>query len=384
MMILFHRAMLADSVRCKAYKKAIFEVVRPGDIVLDIGTGTGLLAYFAVMAGAKRVYAIEVGDIIEYARKIAAANHWADKVVFIKDLSTHVTLNEKVDVVVSEIMGSMAIEEDIVTYMADAKSRFLRQGGILVPSQIDIEMAPIDSPDSHRNLIGSWGRRYGIDFGPIREKAVNCKYTQPLSRENLIASSQKIHTMDLYGLNPADTVINRSLCFHIKRRGMVHGLAGWFTARLTDNVVISTFSKSKPTHWGTYFFPIQKPISVKRGERIFVKVSAHTCLDSTIWSWSIENESGVRYNHSAFKNISLGKKKWLRFADDLTPVVGEREKEIVQFVMDQSDGRHSVRQISQEILKRYPELFPTYDKAKNTVVHTLSNTTFNTPGSPKQ
>src|SRR6185503_9679007 len=54
-----HRAMLADRVRVDAYASAIRAVVKPGDLVLDLGTGTGILAFLACEAGARHVFAID-------------------------------------------------------------------------------------------------------------------------------------------------------------------------------------------------------------------------------------------------------------------------------------------------------------------------------------
>ena len=68
--ILEHNALLSDQVRTEAYDKAISEVVQSGDIVADIGTGSGILAFLAVRAGAKRVYAIEKESVIEEARQL--------------------------------------------------------------------------------------------------------------------------------------------------------------------------------------------------------------------------------------------------------------------------------------------------------------------------
>ena len=76
----FHRMLIADRVRSDAYQRAIRALVREGDVVLDIGTGSGLLAMFACQAGASRVYAVERTSIASVARELARANGFADRI----------------------------------------------------------------------------------------------------------------------------------------------------------------------------------------------------------------------------------------------------------------------------------------------------------------
>jgi protein arginine N-methyltransferase 1 len=61
----YHHTMLADKVRMQRYLQAILKAVEPGDVVLDIGSGTGILAYFAPKACVKRVYTVKQELIIE-------------------------------------------------------------------------------------------------------------------------------------------------------------------------------------------------------------------------------------------------------------------------------------------------------------------------------
>jgi len=89
--------MLCDKVRMVAYQKAIHEVVKKGDIVADIGTGSGIMAFFALQAGASKVYAIGQSDIILEAEKLAQINKLADKITFIRGLSDQLEIPEKVE-----------------------------------------------------------------------------------------------------------------------------------------------------------------------------------------------------------------------------------------------------------------------------------------------
>ena len=99
----FHRLLLEDSVRTESFRRAIAKVVKEGDVVVDLGAGTGILSYFACQAGAARVYAIESDSIIEVARLVARQNGMDDRITFIKESSWMTNLPEHVDVVVSEV-----------------------------------------------------------------------------------------------------------------------------------------------------------------------------------------------------------------------------------------------------------------------------------------
>src|ERR1044071_9186116 len=92
--------MIADFGRTAAYAKALERRVTPESVVVDIGTGTGIFALLAARLGARKVYAIDPSDAIEYGRRIAAANGLSERVDFIQGLSTDIQLPEKADVIV--------------------------------------------------------------------------------------------------------------------------------------------------------------------------------------------------------------------------------------------------------------------------------------------
>jgi len=88
-----------------AYVEALRRTVTPGSLVLDVGTGAGILALVACRFGARRVYAIEPSNIVEVGREIASANQYADRITFFQQRSEQVQLPERVDVIVSDIRG---------------------------------------------------------------------------------------------------------------------------------------------------------------------------------------------------------------------------------------------------------------------------------------
>ena len=301
--------MLEDRVRCQLYQRAIEEIVKPKHVVCDIGTGSGLLAFFAIQAGAEKVYAIERTDIIKDAERVAKENGWDDRIVFIKKDSSKVILPEKVDVIVSELIGHFALEEDLLRYVIDAKKRFLKKRGILIPSFIEMFLAPIEAPGIYRREIDFWSKKiYGINFSFAKEEAVNRRYIKMLNSRNLLASPRKIHSLNFYKMNDSRNLyVNKSSKFIVVRKGCFHGFAGWFRARLFPNVLLSTSPKSKPTHWKNSFFPIQEPLPANKGDVLKVRLAAYPMFGQIIWSWTVEAKK-ILFKHSTLRGIPISKR----------------------------------------------------------------------------
>ena len=110
----YHLSMLVDDVRTGAYRQAISQVVKSGDVVVDVGCGSGILTFLACRAGARHVYAIESEPVIEMAKLVAGQNGFQDKVTFLNDVSFKVDIQERADVIVTETMGTFGFEEGIL------------------------------------------------------------------------------------------------------------------------------------------------------------------------------------------------------------------------------------------------------------------------------
>ena len=128
-----HEEMLSDSVRVEVYHQGIHRNIQPGDVVLDLGTGTGLLAFMAAKAGASKVYAVEHSDFIDVAREIAQHNNITN-IEFVQANSREFTPPEKVDVVLHEQMGDELFNENMVDNLLDLRNRVLAPGCLLYTS----------------------------------------------------------------------------------------------------------------------------------------------------------------------------------------------------------------------------------------------------------
>jgi type I protein arginine methyltransferase len=121
----FHDLLLGDELRMAAFRAAIDEVIFPGCTVLDLGTGTGILAEWALRAGAGTVYGIELNaSLLESAVERIAAAGYSSRFSPVLGVSFDVNLPESVDVIVSETMGNLADNEGFVDILKDARRRF--------------------------------------------------------------------------------------------------------------------------------------------------------------------------------------------------------------------------------------------------------------------
>ena len=154
------QACLYDQRRVNYLKQAIFEAVCPGDIVVDAGSGTGVLGLIAVQAGASKVYCIEPNaEYVDVIKHNAVNNGMADKIVAIQGDATSIALPEPVDVIVCEVISGGFFYEPQLQIMSNTR-RFLKPGGRTVPASMDNFIELIDAQDELYGLRFSFDTRY--------------------------------------------------------------------------------------------------------------------------------------------------------------------------------------------------------------------------------
>lgn len=173
-----HAKMLGDEDRTRAFLDALAEVVKDDDVVVDIGTGTGVLALGAARAGARRVFAIESSSIADTAAAMFERNLSLGQVTLLRGWSNRLTLPERASVLVSETVGNQALGEEIVESVLDANKRLLTPDARRIPSRIKIHAQPCVVPQALRDKhaftpenVTRWTEMYGIDFSPLRDAA---------------------------------------------------------------------------------------------------------------------------------------------------------------------------------------------------------------------
>src|SRR5207244_7732448 len=151
-----HRALIEDSVRTTAYAEAIARVVRAGDVVLDLGSGCGVLAILACRAGARKVFAVEQGHMADIASMLAANNDCGDRIAVLHARSFDVELPERAGVLITETLGNLGFDEQILPSVLDARKRLIAEGARIVPARVALVAAPVTAAAVHEREVAFW------------------------------------------------------------------------------------------------------------------------------------------------------------------------------------------------------------------------------------
>jgi len=280
-----HTRMLNDKRRVTAYLAAIAKIVRPGDVVLDIGTGTGILALAAARAGARRVYAIESTHIADAARQLAAANGMADRITVVQGWSSAVELPERADVLLmSELMGRDLFGERALSATSDARRRFLHAGSRYIPSVVRLYALLLEAPipiqaqmTFSQAAVSNWSEWYGFSFEALHEAAgqgSQKRFLDPATvREwRRLADPVLLRTIDL-SEDPVSCDVPpsgaRTTC-----SGSLGAVLLYFEADLGPGLTHSVHPDSAVDNcWICPLWLLSEPVAVQSGDQIVIHVT---------------------------------------------------------------------------------------------------------------
>ena len=269
------RRMVSDRPRTDAFAAAIREVVQPGDVVLDVGTGTGVLAMFAAKAGARKVYAIDATDIADVASDLVKANGLSDQIQVFHGRAGELQLDQKVDLIISEWLGHAAFAEGMLHVVLDARDRHLTTTGRMLPAKVRVLLAPLDEPLLYNNDgPGFWRERiHGLDFSSLQEVELSQGRMIQIQVDSaaLLAPGQALLELDLLTASAKDVRFEGQLEFVPVRDGVLNGFCVWFEAELSPSVILDTGPISPETHWAQTYISFS-PRPVRAGERVEVNV----------------------------------------------------------------------------------------------------------------
>jgi len=280
--------MIADSVRMDAYAYALKAAVGPETVVLDIGAAAGIHALLASKFGARRVYAVESNEAIHLAKELAKANGFADRIEFIQDLSTNITLPEPADVIVSDLRGVLPLFGLHIPSIIDARQRHLAPGGRLIPMRDALWASLVEAPSVYKEIVKPWDYPYGLNMEAAKKEVLNSwsrDNTEDFRLSHLLTDPNRWAVLDYGSINDPD--VSANMTQQATRDGTAHGLLIWFDAELTEGVGFSNAPHAARIAdvYGRGFFPLQEPVPIAKGDIIDLAIGAELLDDHYRWRW---------------------------------------------------------------------------------------------------
>ncbi|KAL6861509.1 hypothetical protein ACP4OV_017209 [Aristida adscensionis] len=305
---LYHqKEMLCDRVRMDAYHSAVFRNAHhfTGKVVLDVGTGSGILAIWSAQAGARKVYAVEATNMAEHARELARANGVADIVEVIQGTVEDIVLPEKVDVIISEWMGYFLLRESMFDSVICARDRWLKPDGVMYPSHARMWLAPIRTGLGDKKMedldaaMDDWSlfveetrTFYGVNMNALTKayKTEHEKYYlksaiwNNLHPNQVIGQAAVIKEIDCLTAT-VDEIreVRCQVALPISLDGgRLAALAGWFDVHFrgskqnpaAEEVELTTApNEHGGTHWGQQVFLLTPSLKVTKGDTVNVSFS---------------------------------------------------------------------------------------------------------------
>ncbi|XP_039128696.1 probable histone-arginine methyltransferase CARM1 isoform X1 [Dioscorea cayenensis subsp. rotundata] len=297
--LLHQQNMLQDYVRTGTYYAAVVEnrIDFHGRVVVDVGAGSGILSLFAAQAGAKHVYAVEASEMAEYARKLIDGNpSLRERITVVKGKVEEIDLPEKADILISEPMGTLLVNERMLESYVIARDRFLVSNGKMFPSIGRIHMAPFSDEYLYVEIANKalfWQQQnyYGVNLTSLYGSAFQGYFSQPVVDAfdpRLLVSPPTFHTLNFTNMKEEELYeIDIPLNYTATVGTRVHGLACWFDVLFDGSSVqrwLSTAPGSPTTHWYQLRCVLSQPLYVMAGQEITGRLLlvAHSAQSYTI------------------------------------------------------------------------------------------------------
>lgn len=289
-LVAFHRDMLRDGRRSRAFHRALAAARPMGKVVLDIGAGTGVWAVLAARMGARRVVAVEKDARLKpVIARLADENGVDDRVEVVVGDSRELALGRTFDLVISETVGHLGVDEDIASIMADARRRFLRAGGAMIPRTVSIMAAPVAG--------------FRLDT-PIRTDSFRAVATHVASLEERhapkpVARPARLLRMDLRSCGPSPRLEALSAAWRLTR-ATVDAVAVWVEMTLAPGVTYST--RQPGSAWKPVLFGIDP---IERGSGL-LRFQINLSQPKGLWRASFPGWRETRHYSGLFAVGALG------------------------------------------------------------------------------
>lgn len=270
---LWHFRIIHDQLRNEAYANALRRFVRPGMVVFEIGTGTGLLAMLAAQAGAEHVYTCERRpDVAAAARDIIARNGLSDRITVIaKDayaLQLGVDLPARADLFVAEIVDNTLLGEGVLPLTDLAKDKFLKPDAILLPNQVSA-MGYLLGESNHSQSYRVH-TVMGFDLTPFnRFTPVEINAGIGGGDVNPLSEAVELASFNLHEIAPNE--VTEVVTLTANQGGRVESLLRWLRLDFGDGIVFENRPPQRSS-WDPHLHVFPAPIDVQPGQSVRLEI----------------------------------------------------------------------------------------------------------------
>lgn len=371
--------MITAEPRMSVYAEALERAVTPGCTVIEIGSGFGVFAMLACRYGAGKVIAIEPDSSAGLIMPMAQANGCADRITVVRGLSTDYVPDEKADVLISDLRGTIPLFQMHVETIVDARERLLKPGGCQMPLRDTIRVALARSPKIYANYQKPWqSNRFCLDLSLARQFVVNEPIRASLGPRAMLSEAQTLAVLDY--LTITEPNLDSTVELVADRDAVAHGMQMWFDAEIANGLTFSNVPGEPPLVYGRKFLPFEQPVRLKQGDRVSARIRAKLVGAQYMLFWSstfFDGETGEKvqsFVQSSFKSRVFARQE--HHAGDHVPQASTAvmiDRDILGLV---GEGR-SLTDIAGELLVRHPGHFASQSDALSHVSRLLSR--YDTP-----
>ena len=279
----WHFSIVRDEARNAAYDAALRNCVRPGASVLDIGTGSGLLAMMAARAGAGSVVACEMNPALaSAARDVIGSNGMGEAVRIVPSHSGDLPVEEfgsRFDVIVSEIISNNVVGQGALQVLEDAARRFLKPGGVMIPASCQVRVALAYWGGLPKRRLGDV---HGFDLSPFNQ----LEHTPISIRRGDARLELRSAPADLFSFDfpargappPASASVDL-----VATGGPANGVVQWLRMQLDAEVTYENGPHTPQSCWALLFYPLPQDTTFAASQPVCVR-GART--SDQLWIWA--------------------------------------------------------------------------------------------------
>lgn len=352
--------MIADGARASAYAAALRACVRPGDRVLEVGTGFGFFAIVAAQAGAAHVDAVDTNPAIRLGPRVAAANGCADRITFHHSDVSRVTLREPADVLLIDVRGPTPFGSRALETVIRTRDRLLTPHGRIIARADRVLVAPARTPEVVRREVHAAHGREGIDLAPVERVVFDTPVRCTISGDDLLTDAATWTMLDYRTID--STGASGTVEWLLERDVTVDGLAVWFEADLAQGIQFSTRPGGTVAAYKQMFIPFRSPVAIGAGDRLHVDLSTRQVRENYLWSWRVwragagSNDRHLLIEQNSLAEIVLDPETLLPTSPDAVPSLGPRTAAL-RDLLGRIDGTRTIAALAAGLEAALPEEF---------------------------